>query len=139
MGILNVRGSNAISIEEISEVKALKVMLVINDAPYGSEKAYNALRLAIAYQKRLEEVELRIFLLTDGAFCALPNQATPQGFYNIEEMLKRVIAGGAVVEACGTCADARGLKDVPLIEGVKITSIRRMAEWTIDSDHVISF
>ncbi len=28
----------------------MKVLLVINDAPYGSEKAYNALRLAMAIQ-----------------------------------------------------------------------------------------
>ncbi len=117
----------------------MKVMLVINDAPYGTEKAYNALRLALALLKRPEKVELRIFLLTDAGFCALPNQAPPQGFYNIEEMLKRVIADGASVEACGTCAEARGLKNVPLIEGVKITTIRHIAECTIDCDKVISF
>jgi uncharacterized protein involved in oxidation of intracellular sulfur len=29
----------------------MKVLFVINDAPYGTEKAYNALRLAMALQK----------------------------------------------------------------------------------------
>ena len=85
------------------------------------------------------DTELRIFLLENGAFCALPDQAPPQGYYNAGEMLQRIIAGGAVVEACATCAEARGLKNIPLIEGVKVTSIRRMAEWTADSDRIITF
>ncbi len=118
---------------------ALKVLIVLNDAPYGSEKAFNAMRLARFLQSREKDLELRIFLLQDGGYCALPNQVPPSGFYNIEQMLQRVIDAGAAVEACGTCADARGLKDLRLIEGVKITSIRRMAEWTIDSDRVITF
>ncbi len=29
----------------------MKVLIIINDAPYGTEKAYNALRLAMALQK----------------------------------------------------------------------------------------
>ncbi|MEW6554604.1 MAG: DsrE family protein [Actinomycetota bacterium] len=117
----------------------MKVMIVLNDAPYGSEKAFNALRLALFLQKEQKDLDLRIFLLQDGPYCALPGQAPPTGFYNVEEMLARVIEGGAVVEACGTCAGARGLKGLPLVRGVKITSAKRMAEWTADSDRVITF
>ena len=29
----------------------MKILFVLNDAPYGSEKTYNALRLAMALQK----------------------------------------------------------------------------------------
>jgi uncharacterized protein involved in oxidation of intracellular sulfur len=29
----------------------MKVLIIINDAPYGSEKAYNALRIAMQLQK----------------------------------------------------------------------------------------
>ena len=32
-----------------------KVLILINDAPYGTEKAYNALRLAMQIQKDYEE------------------------------------------------------------------------------------
>jgi len=117
----------------------MKVTLVLNDAPYGSEKAFNALRLALFLQKRHPDLELRIFLLQDGPYCALIGQAPPDGFYNVEEMLKRVIQGGAIVEACGTCAEARGLKNLQLIDGIKITSTRQLAEWTADSDQVLTF
>ena len=66
----------------------IKILLIINDAPYGTEKAYNAMRLAMKLQREHAGVELRIFLMADAVMCALPDQSTPQGYYNIEKMLK---------------------------------------------------
>ncbi len=37
---------------------AQKVLILINDAPYGTEKAYNAFRLALQIQKDYESVDL---------------------------------------------------------------------------------
>lgn len=62
----------------------MNILIIINDAPYGSEKAYNALRLAITLQKDHAGTDLRIFLMADAVTCALPNQATPQGYYSID-------------------------------------------------------
>jgi len=42
-------------------------------------------------------VQVRIFLLADAVTCGLPGQATPQGYYNIERMLKSVLARGGEV------------------------------------------
>lgn len=64
-------------------------LIVINDAPYGNERAYNALRLALNLVKR-EGVKLRVFLLADGVFCARKGQKTPDGYYNIERMIKSI-------------------------------------------------
>jgi uncharacterized protein involved in oxidation of intracellular sulfur len=69
----------------------MNVLIVINDAPYGSEKAYNALRIALSLQKEHEDVEVNIFLLADAVGCAVPGQKTPDGYYNIKRMLKAVI------------------------------------------------
>lgn len=118
----------------------MKILLIMNDAPYGSEKAYNALRMAMMLQKEhAETVEIRIFLLADAVTCALPNQVTPQGFYNIERMLKSVINKGGLVKACGTCAEARGLKDLSLIEGVELSTMSQLTLWSVESDKVITF
>jgi len=68
----------------------MKYLIIINDAPYGTEKAYNAFRLAMQIQKDFPEDEVRIFLMADAATCALSNQNTPNGYYNIERMLKSV-------------------------------------------------
>jgi uncharacterized protein involved in oxidation of intracellular sulfur len=117
----------------------MKILFVINDAPYGSEKAYNAMRLAITLQKEHKSAEVRIFLMGDAVTCALPSQSTPQGYYNIERMIKAVINKRGEVKACGTCADARGIKKLDLIQGVEISTMNQLAIWTVESDKILTF
>lgn len=115
------------------------MLLVINDAPYGSEKAYNALRLAMALQKESDNADILIFLLGDGVTCALPHQSTPQGYYKLERMLKAVINKRGQVKVCGTCAEARGVKELDLIGGTEISTMSQLAEWVVESDRVPVF
>lgn len=117
----------------------MKALFVVNDAPYGTEKAYNALRLAMALQKERRDVEARVFLIADAVLCALPGQSTPQGYYNVERMLRSVIARGGEVKLCGSCMDARGLKDLDLLKGAERGSMAELARWSIDSDRVFTF
>ena len=117
----------------------MKVLLVINDAPYGSEKAYNALRLAMTLQKERDDTEVLIFLLADAVTCALPDQATPQGYYNLGRMFKAVINRGGQVKACGSCADARGIKSLDLIDGVEVSTMSQLSQWVVESDKVLTF
>ena len=116
-----------------------KVLILINDAPYGTEKAYNVLRLANQLNKAHEDVEVRIFLMADAAACAVSGQTTPNGYYNIERMLKYSINKGARVKICGSCADARGLKNVQLLEGATISTMAELTQWVADSDKVLTF
>jgi len=116
-----------------------KILILINDAPYGTEKAYNALRLANQLGKDHETVEVRIFLMADAANCAIANQKTPNGYYNIERMMKFALNKGAKVKVCGSCAEARGLKTVQLIEGTEISTMAELTNWVVDSDKVITF
>jgi uncharacterized protein involved in oxidation of intracellular sulfur len=118
---------------------AQKILILINDAPYGTEKAYNALRLAMQLGKEHEDVEVRIFLMADAANCAIANQNTPNGYYKIERMLKAVLLKGGKVKICGSCAEARGLKNLPLIEGAEISTMAELTNWVVDSDKVITF
>ena len=117
----------------------MKILLVINDAPYGTEKAYNALRMAMTLQKEHPEVQVLIFLLADAVGCAIPNQKTPQGYYNIERMLKSVINKGAKIKACGGCSEARGISDLNLIEGVEISNMKEFSNWVVEADKVLTF
>jgi uncharacterized protein involved in oxidation of intracellular sulfur len=71
------------------------ILIVINDGPYGTEHAYNALRLGMNLIKR-PEAAVRVFLVGDGVVCAKQGQTTPQGYYNIERMLKSIIQRGEV-------------------------------------------
>ncbi|MCK5401403.1 MAG: DsrE family protein [Flavobacteriaceae bacterium] len=117
----------------------MKILILINDAPYGTEKAYNALRLANQLGKEHETVEVRIFLMADAVSCAVANQTTPNGYYNIERMLKLTLRKGAEVKFCGSCADARGLKNAQLTEGIEISTMAEFTNWVVDSDKVLVF
>lgn len=117
----------------------MKILIIINDAPYGSEKPYNALRLAMMLQKEHTEAQVRLFLLGDAVTCALPNQGTPQGYYNLERMFHAVVAKGGQIKVCGTCSEARGIKGIPLIEDVEISTMSQLAQWTVEADKVITF
>ncbi len=117
----------------------MKILFILNDAPYGSEKAYNALRLAMSLQKDQPGTELRIFLMADAVTAALPAQGTPQGYYNVERMLKAVLAKGGQVNLCGTCCEARGIKSLPMLEGAEIGTMARLAQWTVESERVLTF
>jgi uncharacterized protein involved in oxidation of intracellular sulfur len=117
----------------------MKILFVLNDAPYGSEKPYNALRLAMKLQQQHADAGVRVFLMADAVTAALPGQTTPQGYYNLERMLKAVINRGGEVKACGTCVEARGLEKLPLMEGVEVSTMSQLAQWVTDSDKVLTF
>lgn len=117
----------------------MKVLFIINDAPYGTEKAYNALRIANQLNKEHPDAEVRIFLIADGVNCAIANQTTPDGYYNIEQMLKLSLNKGAKVKICGSCTEARGLKNIQLIEGTELSNLAELTHWVADSDKVLTF
>jgi uncharacterized protein involved in oxidation of intracellular sulfur len=71
------------------------ILFIVNDGPYGNERAYNALRLALNLVKR-PETAVRIFLTGDGVACARKGQKTPNGYYNIERMIKSLAHRGQV-------------------------------------------
>lgn len=72
-----------------------KYLFIINDAPYGNERPYNALRLALNLVKK-PETQARVFLTGDGVLCARKGQKTPDGYYNVERMIKSLAQRGQV-------------------------------------------
>jgi len=113
-----------------------KILFLLNDPPYGSERSYNALRLAGALAKA---EEVRLFLIGDAASCAKSGQRVPEGFYNLQLMLGRVARDGSGVGVCGTCMDARGISDAELIEGARRSTLAELAAWTQWADKVLVF
>lgn len=117
----------------------MNVLFILNDAPYGSEKTYNALRLAMALQKDHPGTGVRVFLMADAVTSAIVAQATPQGYYNIERMLKAVIAKGGEIKLCGSCSEARGVNSLSLVEGAEVSTMSQLSQWTVISDKVLVF
>jgi uncharacterized protein involved in oxidation of intracellular sulfur len=65
----------------------VRYLILLNDPPYGTERSYNGLRLALSLAKR-DEAEIRVFLMGDAVGCAVAGQKTPNGYYNLERMIE---------------------------------------------------
>lgn len=117
----------------------MSILFIINDAPYGSEKAFNAFRLANQVKKDSPNTEVRIFLMADAVTCALPNQKTPDGYYNIERFIKGLAAKNCPIRLCGTCIDARGLSEIKFIDGTVRSNLAELSDWVISSDKLLTF
>jgi uncharacterized protein involved in oxidation of intracellular sulfur len=116
----------------------VKILFILNDPPYGTERSYNALRLAGSLVKAAGE-EVRVFMLGDAASCAKSGQKVPEGFYNIQLMLNRVTRSGGKVGVCGTCMEARGITDAELLEGAQHSTMAELTEWHQWADKVLVF
>lgn len=116
----------------------MKHLFILNDPPYGTERSYNALRLAISLAK-LDGEQVRVFLMGDAAACAKTGQKVPQGYYNLGDMLSMAARRNAEIAVCGTCMDARGITDSELAEGTRRGTLAQVTEWSVWADKVLVF
>jgi len=117
----------------------MRTLFILNEAPYGDERCYNALRLASALLKSDSNNLVTIFLMADAVGAAKQGQKTPEGYYTTERMLKRVIAGKGRVLLCGTCMDARGIAEAEIIEGACRSTMDELATEVGAADKVLVF
>jgi uncharacterized protein involved in oxidation of intracellular sulfur len=113
----------------------MHTLFILNDSPYGTERSYNALRLARALSKT-EGQSVRLFLMGDAVACAKAGQSVPEGYYNAGDMVRMA---GAEVGLCGTCMDARGLREDEMVEGARRSTLKILADWTAHADKVLVF
>jgi uncharacterized protein involved in oxidation of intracellular sulfur len=117
----------------------MRVLTILNDAPYGGERTYNGLRLALALQKADPQAELTVFLMGDAVLAAKAGQKTPEGYYNLEQMLGRVILAKGAVLLCGICMAARGIGDTEMIAGAQHSTMDALAQAAGVADKVLVF
>lgn len=116
----------------------MKTLLILNDAPYGSERTYNGARLAGALARQ-EGHEVHVFLIGDAVAAAHRQQKVPGGFYNLELMLGSIVASAGVIGVCGTCMDARGIAAGDLMPGAHRSSFDELTQWTAWADKALVF
>jgi uncharacterized protein involved in oxidation of intracellular sulfur len=115
----------------------MKTLFILNDAPYGTERSYNGLRLAKALSKQAQQ-QVMVFLMGDAVACAKRGQKVPEGYYNAGDMVKMVAIAGEV-GLCGTCMNARGLEDGDIMPGATRKTLNDLAAWTAEADKVLTF
>lgn len=117
----------------------MSFLFVLNDPPYGTERSYNGLRLAMALKKENPSQAVHIFLIGDAVSCAISGQKTPDGYYNLARMIRALLSKGVTIKCCGACLDARGLDEAALVTGAKRGTMSELAIWTAESEKVITF
>jgi uncharacterized protein involved in oxidation of intracellular sulfur len=117
----------------------MKILFVLNDPPYGTERTYNGLRLAMNLPRQHEETEVTVFLMGDAVAAAKRGQTTPNGYYNLERMIAGVVKHKGQVLLCGTCMDARALKDDEIVEWARRSTLDELTEATVAADRVLVF
>jgi uncharacterized protein involved in oxidation of intracellular sulfur len=116
----------------------MKTLLILNDAPYGSERTYNGLRLAGSLARQ-ENAQVRVFLIGDAVASAKAGQKVPSGYYNVATMIGAVLRHGGAVGVCGSCVEARGIGATELLEGARCSSMDELTTWTREADKVLVF
>ena len=115
-----------------------KVLVILNDPAYGTERSYNGLRLAGALARR-EGVAVRAFLFGDAVGCAVASQRVPDGYYHLDRMVAGVLRHGGEVACCGTCMDARAISEEALVHGARRSTLEEATKWTLWADRIVSF
>ena len=116
----------------------MKITVIVNDAPYGNERTFNALRLCDVLLTLEDDLELALFLLGDAVWCAKQGQQTPTGYYNVARMLQPVLRRGLVM-VCETCIAARGLTPGDLVDGCKPARLGELGMLVLGADKVLTF
>ena len=119
--------------------RAMSILIILNDPPYGTERSYNGLRLARSLRKDFPDIPLNVFLLGDAVSCAMSGQKTLDGYYNLERMIRAIVTKKVAVLCCGTCLDARGISEDSLVSGVKRGTMGDLSKWTSEAEKVITF
>lgn len=116
----------------------MKILFVLHDPPYGTERTYNGVRWARQMLETDGNIEVRIFMFGDAVAATVESQKTPNGYYNLGKMIKGFTDKGGIVGNCGTCMDARGMSDDRIVPGSHRSGMAELAEWTVWADQVIN-
>jgi uncharacterized protein involved in oxidation of intracellular sulfur len=117
----------------------MHVLMILNDPPYGTERTYNGLRLALNLLRTSDGTSVSVFLMGDATAAAKRGQQTPSGYYNLERMLCGIASREGQVLLCGSCMDARGLRADEVVEGGRRSSLDELTALTASADKVLVF
>lgn len=75
----------------------------------------------------------------DAALAAKAGQEVPNGYYNLERMLRVAARGGGEVAVCGSCMDARGIGDGELTGDARRGTLEELADWVEGAGRVLVY
>ena len=120
----------------------MNTLIIFNCPPYDgtdvTDVTWNGLRLAEQLLKL--EIEIRIFLMNDSVDLAREASKPPDGYFDLQKMLKDLVGKGTTVKVCGTCKARCGIhKGDPYFEGAQEAKMTELADWVKQADRIITF
>lgn len=76
--------------------------------------------------------------MSDAVVAGLFNQKPVDG-YNLKQMLEILLEQQVEIKLCKSCTDARGISELPLIEGISIGTLVDLVQWILASNKVLTF
>lgn len=117
----------------------MNVLFILNDAPNGTGRTLNALRLACTLSMRTS-IYVRIFLVGSAMLCARKGHSLHTEQDEAEALIRAVIGHGGDVRVCATgtkeSGDAFGSE---LLEGATLSSLTELARWVPEADRLLVF
>ncbi|MCX7026436.1 MAG: DsrE family protein [Spirochaetes bacterium] len=94
------------------------------------EKAWNAFRFAVTARKQGHEV--KVFLMGEAVEC----EGLTHEKYNVDEQLKKFVAAGGEILACGTCLKSRQKEGTEACPLATMIDCIKLVEW---AEKVVTF
>jgi sulfur relay (sulfurtransferase) complex TusBCD TusD component (DsrE family) len=106
----------------------MKIGIILQTKEF--EKAWNAFRFAVSAKKQGNEV--KIFLMGEAVEC----EGLTHENFNVDEQLKKFVAIGGELLACGTCLKSRQMGEPEACALSTMADCVNMVTW---SDRIITF
>jgi len=117
--------------------RVASVLIVLSQAPFDGDATWNALRLAGTLVDRGEAV--RLFVMND-AIEVVRQGSTPAGAeFDLQKMLKDLLAKGARLKICTTCVNRCGIGHGEVIPEAIMATMADLASWVVESDRALVF
>ena len=117
----------------------MNFLFVLNDTPYASERAHNALRLAQTFCLDTVGNDITVFLMGDSVTCAKDWQSPDINRQPPGQILREIIANQGRILACSSCMDARGFSGDELLADVWLGTLDDLAGMTKEADKVFVY
>jgi uncharacterized protein involved in oxidation of intracellular sulfur len=117
--------------------KPAAVLVILSDAPFDGDAAWNALRLAATLLD--QGAQVRIFVMND-AIDLVREGGMPDGAeFDLQAMLRALLPLGARLKICTTCVNRCGIGQGEVIPEAIMATMGDLAAWVVDSDRVVVF
>lgn len=117
--------------------KRTSVLIVLSHAPEDGDTIWNALRLATTLTA--QGAAVRLFVMNDAIDVVRQQTDRPPAEFDLQAMLRALLARGARVKVCTTCITRCGMGHGEVIPEVLLSSMPELAAWVTGSDRALVF